>query len=392
MRKWNGWWIALSLLGGCLLFGPSALAGKRDEARAVWITRWACKTPEDIQRMAANASQFNFNMLLFQVRGNATVFYQSDLEPWAWELTGGDPSTLGTDPGWDPLQVACAAAHAQGLQLHVWMNVFPGWKQPTPPPEGANHLWNTHRDWFMQNRAGEIMWPQGWWDYWYTFLDPGVPEVKKHLRDVFLEVAKKYPVDGLNYDYVRYPYEVGDWAYNATCVARFRESYHAEPEALPVQWSEWKRQQITDIVHDIYRDATKLRPGLVVSGAVIGEWPRGYNDYSQDSRTWLSRGTIDIILPMLYNKSPEDFQYYMRDFLENAHGRWVLPGLGVGRASAEDLLQLIEISRKLGAPGVAIYDYSALFPDHKPNEKALALKAGPFARKAAAPKMGWKED
>ncbi len=66
MRKWNAWWIALSLLGGCLLFGPSALAGKRDEARALWITRWACNTPEDIQRMAANASQFNFNMLLFR--------------------------------------------------------------------------------------------------------------------------------------------------------------------------------------------------------------------------------------------------------------------------------------------------------------------------------------
>ncbi|NNE35947.1 MAG: family 10 glycosylhydrolase, partial [Rhodothermales bacterium] len=208
---------------------PAATA----EARALWVARMAYRTPEDVRTIIRNAADFNFNVVLFQVRGNATAFYSSDLEPWAWELTGEDPSTLGTDPGWDPLQLACDEAHARGLELHAWVNVLPAWRETVAPPDSVGQLWTTNREWFMQNAGGEVMWPQDWWTYWYAFLDPGVPEVKQHLHDVFLEIVDNYPVDGLHYDYVRYPSEVGDWAYNPTSVARFAEHYKDYDDPSP---------------------------------------------------------------------------------------------------------------------------------------------------------------
>ncbi|MFV1980770.1 MAG: glycoside hydrolase family 10 protein, partial [Rhodothermia bacterium] len=195
------------------------------EARAIWVARFSYETPDDVRAIINNAADYNFNIIIFQVRGNATTFYKSELEPWAWELTSDSVASLGQDPGWDPLALAIELAHERGLELHAWVNFLPGWRRTIPPPEDADQLWNTHRDWFMQNKAGEVMWPHDWWDYWMSFLDPGVPEVKKHIHDVFMEIVENYDVDGIHYDFVRYPSEVGDWAYNPVSVERFKKHY-----------------------------------------------------------------------------------------------------------------------------------------------------------------------
>lgn len=376
--------------GGSVVPDDSAM---QPEARALWVARMAYKTADDVRAIIKNAADHHFNVIIWQVRGNATAYYPSSMEPWAWELTGEDPSTLGQDPGWDPLQLAIDEAHARGLELHAWVNVFPAWKQTTPPPEGSNQLWNTHRDWFMQNKEGGTMWPQDWWTYWYTFLDPGVPEVKAYLHDVFLEIVQKYPVDGIHYDYIRYPGEVGDWAYNETSIARFKEAYKdyegASPSSHPVQWGEWKRRQITEIVHAVYRDAHNARPDLLVSAAALHDWPTAHNDYSQDARTWLSRGIVDATMPMLYLYKPADFGFAARDHLMHAYGRWVWPGLNAGRSSKEELLELIAISRELGAVGVTIFSYDSLFPEDTPNDKAQALLEGPFKHPVDVPERSW---
>ena len=382
--------VSLSLL--CSAWCAAEQAGTAPEVRATYVTRWDYKTPEDVKQIIKNCRDYHLNVLIFQVRGNATAFYPSKLEPWAWELTGEDVSTLGKDPGWDPLTLACKEAHARGIELHAWMNVFPAWKQPTPPPEQADHLWNTHRDWFMQNAQGEVMWPQDWWDYWYTFVDPGVPAVKTYLQKVFLEVAENFPVDGLHYDYVRYPHEVGDWAYNATSVARFTQAYKAKPAELPVQWDEWKRSQITDLVQKIYFDTEKVKPRIVISASIMYDWPRAHNDYSQDNRTWLSRGVVDMTCPMLYIQDKDAYTAYLRDLTAHRYGRWVVPNLGVFRIrDTQLLLEMIDIARQLGAAGIGLYDYKALFPKHQPGEKAKALLAGPFATWVETPPMPWKK-
>lgn len=378
-----------------LLFLAGACAGTErgprtaTEARALWVTRMDYRKPEDVRAILHNAASHHFNVVLWQVRGNATAFYASKLEPWAFELTGDDPTSLGQDPGWDPLRLACREARRLRLELHAWVNVFPAWRRTVPPPPAIPQLWNTHRDWFMRNAQGDVMWPRDWWTYWYTFIDPGVPEVKEYLTRVFLEIVEQYPVDGLHFDYVRYPSEVGDWSHHPVSVRRFQQQYkdHGKvtPQSHPVQWAEWKRTQITEIVHAVHRDSQAVRPGLCVSAAVIHDWPRGYNDYSQDARTWLARGIVEATMPMLYRYAPADFAPVARDHIRHAHDRHVLPGLNAGRTDAADLLALIDLSRRLGATGVAIFSYRSLFPGHTPSAKARALLRGPFADRAAVP-------
>ncbi|MFB3896813.1 MAG: glycoside hydrolase family 10 protein [bacterium] len=373
------------------------------EIRALWVPRGNFKTPEDVNKIITNAYNCHFNLILFQVRGNGTVFYKSKLEPWAWELTSTAKTTtssieavsfLGKDPGWDPLATAIDTAHKLGLQLHAYMNTFPAWSRTVPPPESVPQLWNTHRDWFMQDSSGKTMWPSGWWDYWYTFIDPGVPAVQDYLASVYTEVVKNYEVDGVHFDYVRYPGEVGDWSFNTVSINRFKETYRTTPAESPSLWNDWKRAQITEVVRKIYTAVNQAKSGkIMVSGAVAGMWDHGYNKYFQDRRTWLKEGIIDMTNPMSYETTFSVFSSEVDEHIKNSAGRFVCPGIGVHKKmTPEMLVQQIELCRKLGANGITLFSYPGLFHHHEPNELAKALLSGPFAQPAKIPKMSWKTE
>ena len=96
------------------------------EVRAVWVTRFAYNSVTDVKGIIDRAAAAGFNVVYFQIRGNGDAYYKSALSPWAKKLTG----TLGKDPGWDPLQTAIDEAHAKGIQLHAYWNVFAGWPVP----------------------------------------------------------------------------------------------------------------------------------------------------------------------------------------------------------------------------------------------------------------------
>jgi uncharacterized lipoprotein YddW (UPF0748 family) len=271
------------------------------EIRALWVTRYDYKTTDAVRLIIKNAADCHFNIVLLQVRANAMTCYPSALEPWAWELSEGGVENTGRDPGWDPLAVAIQEAHAAGLQLHAYMVTYPGWKQTIPPPLDVPHVWNTHRDWFCCDKDGVIMWPHGWWDYWVTFLSPGHPEVRAYLHEVYMEVLHLYPnLDGIHYDYIRYPSEVGDYSWNPVDVSLFTAWSGGTPDEKPSEWAQWKRDQITALVRENYIKGEKIRRGTMFSGAVISSYSSERDTFFQDSHAWLAEGIIDCIMPMLY--------------------------------------------------------------------------------------------
>jgi len=361
------------------------------EIRALWVTRYDYKTTDAVQMIIKNAADCHFNIVLLQVRGNATTFYPSALEPWAWELTGSGVATTGQDPGWDPLAVAIQEAHAAGLQLHAYMNTYPGWKETTPPPPDVPQLWNTHRDWFACDKNGVTMWPSDWWTYWYTFLSPGHPEARAHIHAVYMEVLQRYPqIDGIHYDYFRYPSEVGDYSWNPVDVSLFTAWAGGTPDEKPSEWSQWKREQITALARENYREGKKIRRGTMFSGAVLGRYSSGRNTYFQDSHAWLAEGIIDCIMPMLYTADTVYFSNMVQEHVSARNGRFVAPGIGVSSVTVSGLLDEIRISREKGAQGVTLFAYSTLFPGNIPNNKAKALLDGPFSNKVKLPPMPWK--
>jgi uncharacterized lipoprotein YddW (UPF0748 family) len=365
------------------------------EARALWITRWDYSSPADVQTLAANAAYAGFNMLLFQVRGSADSFYTPGLEPWAARLAG----TLGQDPGWDPLQTAVDAAHANSLELHAYINVYPVWAGETAPASGTSppHLYWTLSDrhgddWRASTLSGPMGLNQG-----YLWATPALTEVAEHVVAVASDLVTRYEVDGLHLDLVRYPGAA--YSHDPFSAAGYSEATASDPT---LSYGDFQRAQVTMLVGRIYSDVVPLRPGLRLSAAV---WPvyedkwgwgysEGYHDYYQDSQGWMTGHRIDAIMPMLYpvdvTASPptftvDQFATLVADFLAGDGGRHVLPGISAQYADFAEIAQRIEIARSLGAPGHAIFSARLVSQNGYWDEFA----AGPYSAPAQAPPVTW---
>ena len=253
------------------------------EARGVWVTRWDFKTAEDVIAIMDTAEKAGFNQVYFQVRGTADAYYRSTLEPWAAPLAG----KLGKDPGWDPLQVAVEAAHARMLELHAWINVSTAWKGKRPPGKAKPpHILRAHPGWRMVYKDGRRM-PYA--DA-YIFVSPANPGFQAHIQAVVAEIASFYEVDGVHFDYIRYPSP--DTSYDKVSNRRYKK---AKKKNTKLTRAAWQREELTGLVRRLKERVKEVRPAAVVSAAVAGvykdrwEWGevvKGFFVFHQDSQRW----------------------------------------------------------------------------------------------------------
>jgi len=272
--------------------------------RAIWVTRWDYRTPADIARVMHNCKLAGFNTILFQVRGNGTVFYRSRIEPWADELGG-------EDPGFDPLGVAIHEAHARGLELHAWVNVIPGWRGDTPP-QHPKQLYNAHADWFWRDARGQRQ-PLGW----YVSVNPVYPEVRAYLVSVMEEIVTTYDIDGLHMDYVRFPNEwndswpqgskVPDYPRDPRTLGMFKRMTGRTPEQAPAAWNAFRTEAITQIVRDIRKMMLKKKRRVALSAAVGASPVESKRRHFQDSAKWISEGLLDAVYPMNYSSHMQTY-------------------------------------------------------------------------------------
>jgi uncharacterized lipoprotein YddW (UPF0748 family) len=366
---------------------PTLLCAQEVEGRAVWVTRFEYKKPEDVIEIMDAAKKMNFNQILFQVRGNGTVFYKSDIEPWAWELSGTTVTLTGKDPGWDPLKVAIEEGHKRGLQIHAYMNVCPGWHKLASPPPEANQLWTEHPDWFMVGKDGKRMPPidpnvKDRVREWYSFVNPAKPEVRDYLTKVFVEVVKNYDLDGIHYDYVRYPGEIGDFSYDPVTLEGFKKAYGITPDQDKDKWIEYRSQQIVDLIKSIKTETRKLKPNLIIS-ASVGSTPERAKTYNcQDSARFLREGLVDIAIPMNYTSDMAKFEENLKSYLAVQAKKLVYSGMS-GRSAIEQ----IKLSRELKAPGVCIFAFGSTYRNGQFSELGKALMTDLFKTPAVPPKI-----
>lgn len=341
--------------------------------RSIWVTRWDYKKPQDIKSILHNCATHGFNQIIFQIRGNATAFYKSKYEPWAWELTGKDPQSLGKDPGWDPLQTAIDECKKLNLELHAYLNVFPGWRGKTPPPKKVKQVFNTHRNWFGKNEGGDYQ-PLG--DDYIT-LCPGIPAVRDYLEKIYLQVVRDYDVHGIHFDYVRYYNDLGEYSLDPVSIKLFQKQYKKHPVELPDQWSQWKRDAVTDLVRRVSKGTKQIKKHCQVSASIWCSYYNGYSRFYQDSWGWFQEGLLDFATPMNYTPNNALYKHWSSLHIKHSHGTPVYPGVGVlwekKNNSSDYFTEQLKINKRIGASGVAIFAYNCLFPKHKPNSRAKSF-------------------
>jgi len=334
----------------------------RGPIRAIWVTRFDYRTPDDVKQIIDDCAAAGFNVILFQVRGNGTAFYRSKLEPWADELGG-------TDPGWDPLQVACEQAHRRGVALHAYVNAMPAWRG-TQPPANPEQLYNRHPEWFWYDQHGNRQALSSF----YVSLNPCLPEVRAYIVAVFEDLVSRYDVDGLHLDYIRFPNEPPatprgsgiDYPRDARTLALFREATGKTPDDDPAAWNRWRTDCVTQVVADTHAMLRRVKPRAVLSAAVAAVRQNGLAHF-QDAQQWMQDGLVDAVFLMNYTDSPETFAQRIDPWLEIESQAAVVPGLWFGRhegksveEAAAAVKEQIEIARaKTGH--FCLFAYSSLF-------------------------------
>ena len=373
--------------------------GKRSaEARALWVTRFDYDSEAKITRIMENAAGANFNIIYFQVRASSDAYYRSSIEPCAARLCG----KLGGTPVYDPLEVAVREGHKRGIEVHAYLNALTarpagieGECKPMPEPDAGNprHILLEHPEWVMSDRTGKrLRCPNG---EEYVWLSPSFPGVRAQLARVAADVARRYDVDGIHLDRIRYPGNA--WSWDAVS----RGEFGKDPVQNPVEWKAYRTSLINRMVRETYDSVTSVKPSLVFSAAVWGiyddkwKWKTlaGRTDLMQDSRAWAKDGYMDVLVPMTYSRIKAycariDWGCMLDEQLEGGEretGRQMYIGIDASKG-AREVVKQIRMARSRGVTGMAVFSYSAL-----DNSRAWPLLASTvFSEPAPVPAMPWK--
>lgn len=200
----------------------------------------------------------------------------------------------------------------------------------------------------------------------FTWLCPSQPANRAQIAAEVAEILSRYPVDGLQFDYVRFfeeptcycnhcRHEFETWA--GRRVRRWPEEVMGG--ALTDRFNEWRRQVINDCVRDLAAEARTLRPRLVLSASVFHDLARGREDRAQDWKLWLDRGYLDYVCTMTYTPDLRDFENRVRGQQRSVANRnQVVVGIGSYKLERmNDLMAEINLTRQLGAPGFVLFSY-----------------------------------
>lgn len=319
---------ATVILAGCV--GPQV----KEPIRAIWVTRSDYRTPTDVSRIVDNCADAGFNVILFQVRGNGTVFYRSQIEPWAEQFDY-------QDPGYDPLALAIQKAHARDVQLHAWVNVMPAWRGPNEP-EVQSQLYLAHPEWFWYDKDGNrqplVHKAGNRTRGWYVSLNPCLPEVREYLVSVFKEIVANYDVDGLHMDYIRFPREpvvagetIPDYPRDERTLTLYRAATGKAPNDDEDAWTQWRVEQVSQLVADIHAMIRRTRPTAALSAACAAAADRATQRYYQDARSWIAEGALDIAFLMNYTGDSMQFSDRIDPWLEYQEDVPIVPGLSITR-------------------------------------------------------------
>jgi len=369
-----------------LLFGLPAITAAQGqfthppkrEVRAVWLATaagldWPKTTNRTEQQTTLrNIVRYlhaaNFNTIFFQVRARGDAYYRSHYEPWAENLTG----TLGNDPGWDPLKFLLDEAHAEGIEIHAWFNVF---KVRGPNPVGASsplHISRMHPSWTVP-AEGEV------------WLDPGIPEVRQYLLNVALDLVSQYDLDGINFDFIRYPGRT------------FPDDETFRRYGNGATRDDWRRGNITALVADFYARAIAQKPKLKIGSSPLGVYePDAASGAAgsptsvyQESESWLERGFQDYLSPQIYwdigaSRGDPDFAGLVERWQEGSGGRHIYAGIGAYKPEVlRELGRQIDVSRGAGNQGQAFFRYD--------NLQTLTVMENRYSTPALIPPMLWKD-
>ncbi len=209
------------------------------------------------------------------------------------------------------------------------------------------------------------------------WLCPTDERNRRLLKQVVTELVTNYGIEGLQFDYLRYPWR--DCCFCARCREQFAADTGAPidnwPEdvadegALAQQFNVWRQQQLTGLLGELVAAARTARPDIIISAAVLPHWQVHAENFGQCAQAWVERGLLDFVCPMNYTADRLDFATWLLGQRKAVADRVPLI-VGIGPFSdacqfsgPEQLVEQIQIGRAFGAGGFIVFNYNEQFAE-----------------------------
>ncbi|MEL7067989.1 MAG: family 10 glycosylhydrolase [Cyanobacteria bacterium J06581_3] len=338
------------------------------EVRSIWLDRETivnARSPEGLAQIFEDFRAAGINTVFVETINAGYPIYPSEVAPEQNPLTR----------GWDPLQAAVDLGKVYDIEVHAWVWLFAvgnrahnrliGQPESYPGP-----VLSARPDWAGLDNQGNLTIP----GKPKFFVDPANPEVRQYLFDILDEIATRYDVDGIQFDYVRYPFQDAlnnrTFGYGTAARAQFYELTGVDPVNIPSrnggdqrlarlwsQWTDFRAEQITSFVAEASQRLRRHR-GLTVSAAVFAEdtYYR-HHTLQQDWETWADQGLVDWIVLMSYARSTSEFSDMIRPWVLESSFRdtQVIPGIRLLNLPVSEAMSQIETLRDLPVGGYALF-------------------------------------
>ncbi|MBN1347744.1 MAG: family 10 glycosylhydrolase [Phycisphaerae bacterium] len=287
-----------------------------------------------------------FTAILPNMLWGGVAYYDSKVLPVAPEIQSKG----------DQIAQCLAACKKHGIQCHVWKVNY----------NARHHSPKAFVDEMTRQGRTQVRFdgkPEQW-------LCPSHPENQKLEIDSMVEVATKYDVDGIHFDYIRYP--GNHTCFCDGCRERFEKAIGEKVDGWPnavrrdtkyqERWNDFRRQQITAVVAGVAQAVRKAKPNVKISAAVFNNWPTHRDTVAQDWKLWCEKGYLDFVCPMDYTRDSRHFDKMVGLQVQWAGKVPCYPGIGLSVWRDGDICRLIEqidITRKHKTGGFTVFNYGA---------------------------------
>src|SRR5688572_14653049 len=281
------------------------LAAANAPLRTFWASRASLESPDAVRRAVALAAAGSYD----------TVMVPVALVGDAWQLFDGAREMI-------------TEARARGLRVHAWIEVTLV-AASGELPASREHVLYQHPEWLMVPRElapemfkVDVRTPGylGRLTRWARanptrvdglYLSPLASDAASYLVAAVTAAAKRYPVDGVFLDAVRFPGIDFDYSRHAmeTFRAETRPQLSADERArlddieaidpfgyaeeFPERWRAFRQSRLTSLVSRLRRALSDISPTLVVSAGVPSDPSNALAESFQDWTKWMETGLVD---------------------------------------------------------------------------------------------------
>jgi len=329
--------LLLALSSMLFLPAPAKGAGSQEDGRALFVTvmqsQSVLTSREKIKELVRYAKKARVKILFVQIYRSNRAWFPSDI------ADDSPYRACSKQVGGDPLALLISKAHQEGIEVHAWLNLL---------SLGANKDAPILKKYGPTILTTNLKKKQTIEDYKIDsqyFLEPGDPRVRADLGQIVEEIVRAYPsLDGLQFDYIRYPDTDPHYGYTKVNVERFKKATGLKTiidDSLV--WQDWKRDQVTELLKQLVRRARSLRPEIAVSATGCMPYIRAQLEAFQDWSSWVDRGVVDFVTLMSYTPDPTEFNKWTKTAKTKVKA-WDKVKIGVG---AYKLVQAPEVFGQL---------------------------------------------